>query len=84
MLALDWILSLFGIFLLGYYLRSIADNLKVLQQRIGQLEVLPGKKEIVEEPKSVIIDPTDIGQQVAMEQEEMMRQLNPEMYDGKE
>lgn len=88
LLAILWPVSIVVALLVGVSYRYLLDRIKSLENLMVAMDThLKLKGEIpkkLEESKAVIVDPTDIGQQVKMQQAEMMRQLNPEMYDEDE
>lgn len=81
--AILWPVSVLCGVVFGYWCRTVVLALKRLDSRLRKLEERKDSRlnPVAPKPKSVIIDPTDLEQQVKMEQEEMLRKLNPENYN---
>lgn len=62
-------------FIFGFYIRSMANKVKQLQQNYAKRDK---KKREDDEPKSVFIDPDDVASRVQYEHREMLKKLNPE------
>lgn len=65
-----------------YDLKGMKKAFKELSEGMSKIPTNP--HESPPTPKSVIVDPTDLAQQVKFEQEEMLRKLNPEMDEDDE
>lgn len=74
-----WELAAFALFgLLGFF---IGREFATLKEQIGRLEFVHKAAAEQTKPNSAIIDPGDVAQMAKMEQEELMRRLNPKSYD---
>lgn len=73
-MAIAWVLSLVGAYLLGYHIadirKRIADLASIIKSKVD--------KEPIEEPKSEIIDPDDPVKEAMWEHEQMLKRLNPD------
>lgn len=76
-----WPLSFIFALVIGVAYRNLLTALEDIRLKLK--EAVKPQQQRLSEPvnKAVIIDPTDLEQQVKMEQEDMLRRLNPEMYD---
>lgn len=74
-----WELAAVAIFCLVGFL--IGVNFATLKERIERLEFVHKTAAEQTKPKSAIYDPDDAIQMAKMEQEELMRRLNPKAYD---
>lgn len=76
MIPIIWGLSDILALLIGIGYIKIWQAIKDINERLDNIREISEEKQKPEEPKSVIIDPTDFEQQVRFEQEEMRRKLN--------
>lgn len=79
-----WPVSVVVAFSIGVSYRFLLEKIRHLENVLVAINThlkLKGQIPKPQESKTVIIDPLDIEQQVKMEQEEIFRSLNPEMYD---
>ena len=75
--AVGWLISMIVSFSLGYRLNWLYRRLRELEAALKALANKAVTKNVPDsEPKSVLIDPTDIQQRVKYEHDEMMRKLN--------
>lgn len=74
MTYLTWLLSLIAAFYLGYNFRGLAKKVEVLEEAV---KAKIDKPPIVEEPESLLIDPTDEVQTAIYEHNKEMERLNP-------
>jgi hypothetical protein len=79
LIPIIWALSIILALIIGIAYRNILEAIKEVNKGLDKLKqsfVEVQKPVAKEEPKSVIIDPTDFEQQVKFEQEEVRRKLN--------
>lgn len=76
-----WPVSFVFALSVGIAYRNILGSLQEFKDKIEQFMIPKQPRSTKPSPKTVIVDPTDLEQQVKMEQEEMLRKLNPEMYE---
>lgn len=69
-----WLLSLVVAALVGYHFKRVEKKVEQLEAAV-KLKV---DKPVVEEPKSMVIDPDDEIQTALYEHEQMMKRLNPD------
>lgn len=67
-----WIATCIAMFFLGYHLRGLTKKIEHLEEVI-QTKV---SRKVVEEPKSVVIDPDDAIQEALYQHKIMMDKLN--------
>lgn len=88
LIAILWPLSVIVALVIGVSYRYLLNKIKHLENLLVAMDThlrlkgeIPKVEPIEVKPRAIIIDPTDIEQQVKLEQEETMKQLNPELYE---
>lgn len=81
LIPIVWALSDILALVIGIAYRNILEALKKVNGRIDNIKPVIVKAPEPEETKAVIIDPTDINEQVKREQMETLRKLNPDLDD---